>query len=381
MKIIIAPDSFKESLSAECAAMAIEDGFRAVFPELEAVRLPVADGGEGTVDALIAATGGHRIDIEVTDPQGHRVRGFYGVNGKGDCAVIEMAAASGLMLVPAGQRDPLAATSFGTGELIRHALDGGIRHIILGIGGSATVDGGIGMVQALGGRFTDAQGIDLPWGGAALAQLAAIDLSQLDPRLAQCRIEVACDVENPLTGPCGAAAVFGPQKGASAQDVQVLDAALAHLAAVIFRHLGVNVLEWPGGGAAGGMGVAARLFLRGNMRSGIDIIMDAIGLDEAMQGATLVITGEGRLDQQTINGKAPVGVARLAQRYHVPVIGLAGILGEGVEVVHQHGLEAVFSILPRLAPLETVLEQGEENLRYAAQNLARVYRLGMKASS
>lgn len=381
MKIIIAPDSFKESLSAECAAMAIEDGFRAVFPELEAVRLPVADGGEGTVDALIAATGGHRIDIEVTDPQGHRVRGFYGVNGKGDCAVIEMAAASGLMLVPAGQRDPLAATSFGTGELIRHALDGGIRHIILGIGGSATVDGGIGMVQALGGRFTDAQGIDLPWGGAALAQLAAIDLSALDPRLAQCRIEVACDVENPLTGPCGAAAVFGPQKGASVQDVQVLDAALAHLAAVIFRHLGVNVLEWPGGGAAGGMGVAARLFLRGNMRSGIDIIMDAIGLDEAMQGATLVITGEGRLDQQTINGKAPVGVARLAQRYHVPVIGLAGILGEGVEVVHQHGLEAVFSILPRLAPLETVLEQGEENLRYAAQNLARVYRLGMKASS
>ena len=381
MKIIIAPDSFKESLSAECAAMAIEDGFRAVFPELEAVRLPVADGGEGTVDALIAATGGHRIDIEVTDPQGHRVRGFYGVNGKGDCAVIEMAAASGLMLVPAGQRDPLTATSFGTGELIRHALDGGIRHIILGIGGSATVDGGIGMVQALGGRFTDAQGIDLPWGGAALAQLAAIDLSQLDPRLAQCRIEVACDVENPLTGPCGAAAVFGPQKGASVQDVQVLDAALAHLAAVIFRHLGVNVLEWPGGGAAGGMGVAARLFLRGNMRSGIDIIMDAIGLEEAMQGATLVITGEGRLDQQTINGKASVGVARLAQRYHVPVIGLAGILGEGVEVVHQHGLEAVFSILPRLAPLETVLEQGEENLRYAAQNLARVYRLGMKASS
>jgi glycerate kinase len=381
MKIIIAPDSFKESLSAECAAMAIEDGFRAVFPELEAVRLPVADGGEGTVDALIAATGGHRIDIEVTNPQGHRVRGFYGVNGKGDCAVIEMAAASGLMLVPAGQRDPLAATSFGTGELIRHALDGGIRHIILGIGGSATVDGGIGMVQALGGRFTDAQGIDLPWGGAALAQLAAIDLSALDPRLAQCRIEVACDVENPLTGPCGAAAVFGPQKGASVQDVQVLDAALAHLAAVIFRHLGVNVLEWPGGGAAGGMGVAARLFLRGNMRSGIDIIMDAIGLEEAMQGATLVITGEGRLDQQTINGKAPVGVARLAQRYHVPVIGLAGILGEGVEVVHQHGLEAVFSILPRLAPLETVLEQGEENLRYAAQNLARVYRLGMKASS
>ena len=381
MKIIIAPDSFKESLSAECAAMAIEDGFRAVFQELEAVRLPVADGGEGTVDALIAATGGHRIDIEVTNPQGHRVRGFYGVNGKGDCAVIEMAAASGLMLVPAGQRDPLTATSFGTGELIRHALDGGIRHIILGIGGSATVDGGIGMVQALGGRFTDAQGIDLPWGGAALAQLAAIDLSQLDPRLAQCRIEVACDVENPLTGPCGAAAVFGPQKGASAQDVQVLDAALAHLAAVIFRHLGVNVLEWPGGGAAGGMGVAARLFLRGNMRSGIDIIMDAIGLEEAMQGATLVITGEGRLDQQTINGKAPVGVARLAQRYHVPVIGLAGILGEGVEVVHQHGLDAVFSILPRLAPLETVLEQGEENLRYAAQNLARVYRLGMKVSS
>ncbi|MBU9810917.1 glycerate kinase [Rahnella sp. SL6] len=380
MKIIIAPDSFKESLSAECAAMAIEEGFRVVFPDLEAVRLPVADGGEGTVDALIAATGGHRIDVEVTAPQGNRMSGFYGVNGKGDCAVIEMAAASGLMLVSAGQRDPLTATSFGTGELIRHALDSDIRHIILGIGGSATVDGGIGMIQALGGRFTDAQGIDLSWGGAALAQLAAIDLSQLDPRLAQCRIEVACDVDNLLTGPLGAAAVFGPQKGASAEDVQQLDAALAHLAEIISWDLGVNVLEWPGGGAAGGMGVAAQLFLRGKMRSGIDIIIDAIGLEQAMQGASLVITGEGRLDKQTINGKAPVGVARLAQRYNVPVIGLAGILGEGVEEVHQHGLDAVFSILPRLAPLETVLKQGEVNLRYAAQNLARLYWLGMNAS-
>jgi glycerate kinase len=380
MKIIIAPDSFKESLSAECAAMAIEDGFRAVFPHLEAVRLPVADGGEGTVDALIAATGGRRIDIDVTGPQGHRVRGFYGVNGKGNCAVIEMAAASGLMLIPAAQRDPLTATSFGTGELIRHALDGGIRHIILGIGGSATVDGGIGMIQALGGRFTDAQGVELPWGGAALAQLAAFDLSQLDPRLAQCRIEVACDVENPLTGAQGAAAVFGPQKGASPDDVRTLEKALVNLAQVIHRQQGIDVRVWPGGGAAGGMGVAARLFLRGEMRSGIDIIMDAVGLEEAMQGATLVITGEGRIDQQTIHGKAPVGVARLAQRYHVPVIGLAGILGEGVEVVHQHGLDAVFSILPRLAPLDTVLAQGEENLRYAAENLARVYRLGMNAA-
>ena len=381
MKIIIAPDSFKESMSAEKAAMAIEEGFRAVFPALEAIRLPVADGGEGTVDALTAATGGQRIETDVTGPLGQRVRGFYGINGKGDCAVVEMAAASGLMLVSASQRNPLTATSFGTGELIRHALDSGIRHIILGIGGSATVDGGVGMVQALGGRFTDAQGRELPWGGAALSQLAAIDLSQLDPRLTQCLIEVACDVENPLTGPLGAAAVFAPQKGASTQDVQVLDAALLHLAEVIARDLGVNVLEWEGGGAAGGMGVAARLFLGGKMRSGIDIIIDAIGLEQRMPGTHLVITGEGRIDQQTINGKAPIGVARLAQRYHVPVIGLAGILGEGVEVVHKHGLDAVFSILPRLAPLDNVLEQGEANLRYAAQNVARVYWLGMNASA
>lgn len=381
MKIIIAPDSFKESMSAEKAAMAIEDGFRAVFPALEAIRLPVADGGEGTVDALTAATGGQRIETDVTDPLGQRVRGFYGINGKGDCAVIEMAAASGLMLVPARQRNPLTATSFGTGELIRHVLDSGIRHIILGIGGSATVDGGVGMVQALGGRFTDAHGRELPWGGAALSQLAAIDLSRLDPRLTQCLIEVACDVENPLTGSLGAAAVFAPQKGASTQDVQVLDAALLHLADVIVRDFGVNVLEWEGGGAAGGMGVAARLFLGGKMRSGIDIIIDAIGLEQRMPGTHLVITGEGRIDQQTINGKAPIGVARLAQRYHVPVIGLAGILGEGVEVVHEHGLDAVFSILPRLAPLDNVLEQGEANLRYAAQNVARVYSLGMNASA
>lgn len=378
MRIVIAPDSFKESMSAELAAAAVERGFREVFPLVECLRLPIADGGEGTVDALIDATGGHKVYVLVTGPLGQKVNACYGVIGDGDTAVIEMAAASGLMLVPADKRNPLQATSYGTGELIRHALDQGIRHIILGIGGSATVDGGIGMVQALGGHFQHRDGHELPFGGGEMAQLVAIDLHNLDPRLAQCRLEVACDVDNPLVGSRGAAAVFGPQKGATPEMVAQLEQGLNQLAEVIQESMGQDIRTLPGGGAAGGMGIATTVLLKGELKPGIDIIMDAVQLRSAFATADLVITGEGRMDSQTAGGKAPTGVAMLAKEFQLPVIALAGVLGEGVEVVYEQGIDAVFSILPRLDPLDRVLAQGEVNLQQCARNVAQAIKIGQK---
>jgi glycerate kinase len=376
MKIVIAPDSFKESLSAERTAQAIKNGFKQVFPDAHYICLPIADGGEGTVDAMIAATNGKRVELTVTGPQGTPVAAFYGVTGDGQTAVIEMAAASGLMLVEPEQRNPLLATSFGTGELIRDALDAGIRHIILGIGGSATVDGGVGMAQALGFHFYDEHSNELPAGGGGLMSLARVDRCHHDPRLEACRFDIACDVDNPLTGALGAVAVFGPQKGATDAMVAQLENGLLNYAVVLGTETGCDINAIVGGGAAGGMGVAAQIFLGGTMKPGIDIIMEAVGLDAALEGANLVITGEGRIDSQSVGGKAPIGVARAAQRHGVPVIGIAGVLGEGVEIVHQHGIDAVFSILPRLAPLSTVLSQGEINLQHCARNIAQVMKLG-----
>lgn len=257
MKIIIAPDSFKESVSASRCAQAIKAGFVSIFPQAECICLPIADGGEGTVEAMVEATDGKMVMLPAMGPLGEVVGAFYGLSGDGQTAFIEMAAASGLMLVPAGRRDPLRATSFGTGELIRHALDAGVRHIILGIGGSATVDGGMGMAQALGARFLDERGESVGFGGGALARLASIDLRDLDPRLRKCRIDVACDVDNPLLGERGAAAVFGPQKGASAEMVAALERGLQNYAQVLLMATGAEVTKIVGGGAAGGMGVAA----------------------------------------------------------------------------------------------------------------------------
>ncbi|OAT33925.1 glycerate kinase [Buttiauxella brennerae ATCC 51605] len=376
MKIVIAPDSFKESLSAERTAQAIKKGFEEIFPDAQYVCLPIADGGEGTVEAMIAATRGKLVTLTVTGPMSQPVKAFYGVTGDGRTAVIEMAAASGLMLVEPELRNPMSATSFGTGELIKHALDTGIRHIILGIGGSATVDGGIGMAQALGVHFYDADGNELAAGGGALNSLSHIDQQQIDPRVKECHFEIACDVDNPLTGPRGASAVFGPQKGATPEMVIQLDNGLAKLAAILGAQTGCDINAIVGGGAAGGMGVAAEIFLGGQLKPGIDIIMHAVNLEQVLEGADLVITGEGRIDSQTVGGKAPIGVARVAQRIGVPVIGMAGVLGEGVEVVHQHGIDAVFSILPRLAPLATVLLQGEINLQHCARNIAQAMKLG-----
>lgn len=376
MKIVIAPDSFKESLSAEECSLAIKAGFSTVFPDAQYICLPVADGGEGTVDAMVAATGGRIVSVEVTGPMGESVNGFYGLTGDGRTAIIEMALASGLMLVAPKARNPLLASSYGTGELIRHALNSGIRHIILGIGGSATLDGGMGMAQALGVRFLDAQGTSLRAGGGSLSALASIEMQQCDPRLRDCCIEVACDVDNPLLGSRGAAAVFGPQKGATPEMVAELERGLAHYASVLQTLSGKDVSDIVGGGAAGGMGVAAVIFLQGKIKPGIEIVLQAVRLEEAVKGASLVITGEGRIDSQTAGGKAPIGVAALAKRHNVPVIGIAGVLGEGADVVHQYGIDALFSILPRLAPLSDVLGNAASNLYCCARNIACAVKLG-----
>jgi glycerate kinase len=370
MKIVIAPDSYKESLSAFDVAVAIESGFREIFPDAEYVKLPVADGGEGTVEAMVAATGGRIVPVTVTGPLGEPLAAFFGLSGDEKSAFIEMAAASGLESVPCQQRNPLLTTSYGTGELIRCALDHGVTQCIIGIGGSATNDGGAGMVQALGARLLDSQGQQIGYGGGALADLVHIDLSALDPRIAQCRFEVACDVTNPLTGEQGASAIFGPQKGATAEMVTLLDDNLQHYAQVIKQDLGIEVDRISGAGAAGGMGAALYGFCAAELRRGIDIVTQALGLDELIKGASLVITGEGRIDSQSINGKVPIGVASIAKRYNKPVIGIAGSLSQDVDVVYQYGLDAVFSVLYRVCTLDEALANAADNLQQTARNIA-----------
>ena len=376
MKIVIAPDSYKESLSALEVAAAIEAGFSEIFPDAEYVKIPVADGGEGTVEAMVAATQGSIVRLTVTGPLGAPVEAFYGLSGDERSAFIEMAAASGLELVPAAQRDPLITNSYGTGELIKNALDRGVDHIIIGIGGSATNDGGSGMMQALGARLLDQQGNEIAFGGGALPQLARIEIDQLDKRIQQCRIEVACDVTNPLTGEEGASAIFGPQKGATPELVQQLDKALAHYAEIIHRDLDIDVLHIAGGGAAGGMGAALHAFCQAELRRGIEIVTEALGLAEQVKDADLVITGEGRIDSQTINGKVPIGVAKVAKQFNKPVIGIAGSLTADVGVVHQHGLDAVFSVLFSIGSLEDALANAAQNVRLTARNVAATIKVG-----
>ena len=378
MKIVIAPDSYKESLSALEVAQAVEAGFRQVFPDADYVLVPVADGGEGTVDAMVAATGGRKETVTVSGPLGEPVEAFYGLTGDGDTAVIEMAAASGLALVPPDRRNPLLTSSRGTGELIRAALDAGARRFILGIGGSATNDGGAGMVQARGVRLLDLEGRELDGSGGDLARLERIDVSALDPRLAECRIEVACDVDNPLTGARGASAVFGPQKGATPEMVQALDANLARLARIVGRDLGVAVDTVPGAGAAGGMGAAMLAFFGATLKPGIEIVTAAVDLDTHVRDADLVITGEGRIDFQTVHGKTPIGVARVAKRHGKPVIGIAGSLGADVGVVHAHGIDAVFSVLGKPCTLDEALRDAAANVELTARNVAAVLRIGAR---
>lgn len=376
MKIIIAPDSFKESMSAECAANAITKGFKSVFPDAQYLCLPIADGGEGTVDALIAAAGGERVSLVVKDPLGDMVSAYYGLLDDGKTAVIEMAQASGLMLVSPEQRNPMLTTSYGTGQLIQDALEKGGKKIILGIGGSATVDGGVGMLQALGVVFYDNQQNKLGLGGEVLNHIATIDTSSLSPQLQHCTIEVACDVDNPLVGERGAAMIFGPQKGATASMVLELEKGLNRFAEVIQQIKGHDFRYLSGGGAAGGISVAAAAFMNAKLKPGIDIVIDAVKLEQEILDTDLVIVGEGSMDGQTAGGKAPLGIAKVAAKHNVPVIALSGVLGKGVEALHQEGIDAFFSILPRLSPLDEALKQGAENVQQAAYNIAKVLQLG-----
>lgn len=374
-KVVIAPDSFKESLSALEVAEAIERGFRQVYPQAQYVKLPMADGGEGTVDSMVAATGGEIVWVEVTGPLGQPVQAFYGLLGDGETAVIEMAAASGLHLAPKALRDPRITTSYGTGELILAALERGVKAIILGIGGSATNDGGAGMMQALGARLLDDKQNPLLPGGTALAQLAQIDLSEVDPRLQQVSVTAACDVDNPLCGPHGASAVFGPQKGATPEMVTQLDSALSHFGSLLQQATGREVINTPGAGAAGGMGAALLGMLNARLRPGIEIVIETLRLEEALCDADLVITGEGRLDSQSIHGKTPIGVARVAKRHGLPVIGIAGSLSKDYQVVHQHGIDAAFSVLDRIVTLDEALTEAADNLEVTARNVAAVWQL------
>jgi glycerate 2-kinase len=377
MKVVIAPDSFKESMTAAEVCAAVEAGFRKVFRDTEFLQVPVGDGGEGTVRSVVDATGGRIVEVTATGPLGEKVDAFYGLTGDGKTAVIEMAAASGLHLVPREQRNPLVTTTRGTGELILDALDKKVERIVLGLGGSATNDGGAGMASTLGVKFLDVNGEELRPGGEALGELLTIDVSDIDSRLKSVKVDVACDVTNPLTGPLGASAVFGPQKGATPEMVGVLDASLKRYAEVVERNVGLQVDELPGAGAAGGLGAGVVAFLDGKLQSGIDLVLDVIRFEEAVRDADLVITGEGRIDSQTVHGKAPVGVAKRAKAVvpDVPVVAIAGSIGPDYEAVFEHGIDAVFSVVNGVVTLEEALANGSVNVEKTAENIARLLQL------
>lgn len=372
MKIVVAPDSYKGSLSALGVAQAMERGILRVFPHAEVCKIPIADGGEGTVEALVAATNGTLRKAAVTGPLGEPVIAPWGILGDGRTAVIEMAAASGLPLVAAEKRNPRLATTYGTGELIRAALDAGLRNLIIGIGGSATNDGGAGMARALGVRFLGDDGEELANGGAALAGLKHIDIDGLDPRLQNCEITVACDVDNPLCGQRGASAVFGPQKGATVEMVAELDEALAHYAVIAEHATGRAVAELAGAGAAGGLGAGLMYFTPARLKPGVDIVLEAVNFAHVVNGAAFVITGEGHTDFQTAFGKAPVGVAKVAKQFNIPVFCLSGGIGDGADDVLTQGIDAIMSICDRPLTLEACMRTGSTLIESASERLCRI---------
>lgn len=344
MKIVVAPDSFKGSLTAVEVSNAIGQGVREIFPEAEIVKIPMADGGDGTVQCLVNATGGEILKEKVTGPLGDEVLASYGILGDKKTAVIEMAEASGLTLVPENRRNPLITTTYGTGQLIKAGLDRGCRKMIIGIGGSATNDGGAGMVQALGVKLLDKDGEDVGFGGGELKKVFRIDTKYLDNRLSETKVLIASDVSNPLCGPKGAARVYGPQKGATLEMIKKLDESLAYFAEIIKRDLNKDIKDIPGAGAAGGLGASLMAFLDAELRPGIEIIIEAVQLEKAIKDADLVITGEGKIDSQTIYGKAPIGVAKIAKKYNIPVIAVAAIIGDDADIVHKYGINTLIKI-------------------------------------
>ncbi len=376
MKIVIAPQAFKGSILALDAATAASEGIKRVFPLAEIVSVPVADGGDGTLETLIEGSGGNIHKIEVLGPLGDRRPSEWGAMGDGVTAVIEMARTSGLALLAEEERNPLITTTYGLGEAMRQAMDAGYQRFIIGIGGSATNDAGAGMAQALGVRLLDSSGNDLEFGGASLAQLSRIDMSGLHSKVGECEFLVACDVNNPLTGPTGASAIYGPQKGATQEMIVELDAALSHFAEVVKRDIGAEIGDVPGSGAAGGLGGGLIGFVGGQLRAGVDIVLDTVGLDDYLTGCDLVIIGEGSMDHSTIYNKAPVGVAGRAKKLGIPVVGISGSLGAGFQDVHEYGIDALTAITAGPMTLGEASDRAAELIANTTEQVMRLLKVG-----
>lgn len=370
--IVLAPDSFKESMTAKEVCEAMERGIRKANSQIRCIHVPMADGGEGTMQSLVDATGGRVYSKEVVGPLGNNVVAEYGILGNGEIGVIEMASASGIHLVDSEKRNPLITTTFGTGQLIKACLDKGVKKLLIGIGGSATNDGGAGFIQALGGRLLDENGDDLSYGGGALAKLHTIDLSNLDERLKYVSVEVVCDVNNPLCGKEGASYVFGPQKGATREMIEILDQNLSHYAEVIKEQLGKDVISKAGAGAAGGLGAGLMAFLDVKLKSGIEMVIEYANLEEKVRDADMVWTGEGSIDFQTQYGKTPLGVAMIAKKYNKPVIALAGRVGNDIDVLYDKGIDTIFGIMRGVTSIEEALVKGPENVEKTSENIIRL---------
>ncbi|HEX7057981.1 MAG TPA: glycerate kinase [Bacilli bacterium] len=376
MKIIVAPDSYKGCLTAFEVADAMEAGIRDAQSDAIIWKIPLADGGEGTVEAVLRAVGGQKVELTVTGPLGLPQRSFYGILPDRTTAVIEMAAAAGLPLVPARQLNPLVATTYGVGELIRDAIKRGCRKLIIGLGGSATNDGGAGMAAALGARLLDAAGKPLPFGGGALGELRRIETDAMLPEIRECEFIAASDVTNPLCGEYGASAVFAPQKGATKEMAALLDRNLAHYAAVIKRDLAKDIAEVSGAGAAGGLGAGLLAFLSAKIASGLDILLGLTRFAEKVAMADIVFTGEGKTDRQTVFGKAPVGIAAAAKKFGKPVVCLSGSVGADVKLLHERGVDVVISVTPAPIPLEQAIAAAKQNIRQTAAQIMRAILLG-----
>ena len=374
MKIVVAPDSFKESMSAKEVCDSIEKGLLSVSKDWEIVKVPMADGGEGTLEALVDATNGKIFNEKTLNPLGKEITSKFGILGGKNIAVIEMASTSGLELISPEKRNPYITTTYGTGQLMLKALEQNVEEIILGIGGSATNDGGAGMLQALGAKLLDENRDEIGFGGYELSKLDRIDFSSLDKRLKNIKILVACDVTNPLTGKNGSSYIFGKQKGATPEMIEILDGNLLHYSKIIKRDLGFDVNNVSGAGAAGGLG-AGLLTLGAVLKKGIDIVIEANELDKKVQGADLVITGEGSIDGQTRFGKTPYGVVTIAKKYNIPTITLAGNIGKDIDILYDYGFDTIFSIMQGVDTLENALKKGKENIERTAKNIGHFIKI------
>lgn len=375
MKFVLAPDSFKESMTAKEVCEAMEKGIKRVDSEITCIHVPMADGGEGTMQSLVDATNGEVYPLKVTGPLGKEVQAVYGILGDKKTGILEMASASGIGLVPSEERNPLKTTTYGTGQLIKACLDKGVEKLLIGIGGSATNDGGVGALQALGARFLDKEGRELGFGGGELNKLEYIDLTNFDERLKDVEVEVACDVSNPLCGEKGASNVFGPQKGATPEMIKDLDDNLRHYALVIKEQLHMDIIDIPGAGAAGGLGAGLMVFLNGSLKKGINMVIEYAELEAKIKNCDMVWTGEGSIDFQTQYGKTPLGVAEVAKKYNKPVIALAGRVGENIEILYEKGIDTIFGIMKEACSIEEALLKGKENVEKTAESIVRLMKV------